>query len=445
MASLTSIAYRAQHFGMLVPAAIAQQVVRFVGGARGPRPAPEQVRILNRRIRDLFERDLANVEAGMYPKKLLFSVPVTTYARQLPSLFADFPRSMMRRRKADWRDLPDEVDVDDYPPYFRRTFHWQTDGYLSQRSAKLYDVGVEFLFAGTADVMRRQVIPPLTQLFRAEGGAKGKRVLDVACGTGRTLSLIAETHPDAKLYGLDLSPYYVQEARRTLADVSDVSLVADNAEHMPFSSELFDAVTCVYLFHELPKNARRRVMAEMYRVLRPGGVLVIEDSGQYAESSEIQVFLDRFPEDFHEPFFRDYLKDDLAPALEESGFIVEKVDPSSRESRSPHDASTYLRTASAQLLCAKRIALIVAQSPASMTAACTAAAAAVAASSGASIDRNAASAAIAAECAAGSWTRSIAASTCAATRARSSLSSCPSSHDVVAWIAARTSEYSSGK
>ncbi len=324
---VTSIAYRAQHLGMLLPAAIAQQVVRMVGGARARRPDRETVAALNQRLRTLFETDLANAKSGMYPRKLLFSVPVSTYAWQLPQLFADFPRSMWRRRQAEYRDLPDEVDVREYPPYFRRNFHWQTDGYLSRRSAKLYDVGVEFLFAGTADVMRRQVIPPITTFLRSQGGAKGKRLLDVACGTGRTLAQIHEAHPELKLYGLDLSPYYVQEARDTLAEVPDVSLVAENAEHMPFADGLFDVVTSVYLFHELPKNARRQVIREMYRVLRPGGLLVIEDSAQYAESSEIRYFLDRFPEDFHEPFFRDYLRDDLAVPLEEEGFDVLRAEP----------------------------------------------------------------------------------------------------------------------
>ncbi len=324
---VTSIAYGAQHLGMLVPAALAQRVVRFVGGATRLRADPAAQRALNRRVRRLFEKDLANVERGMYPRKLLFSVPVTTYARTFPQLVAEFPRSMWRRRNADYRDLPTDVDTREYPPYFRRTFHWQTDGYLSRRSAKLYDVGVEFLFAGTADVMRRQVIPPVTTFLREHGGAKGKRLLDVACGTGRTLAQLADTHPDLKLYGLDLSPYYVQEARETLADVPNVSLVAENAEAMPFADELFDVVTSVYLFHELPRNARRRVIAEMRRVLRPGGLLVIEDSGQYAEAEEIRPFLDRFPEDFHEPFYKDYLKDDLAVALEEGGFIVDAVEP----------------------------------------------------------------------------------------------------------------------
>jgi ubiquinone/menaquinone biosynthesis C-methylase UbiE len=175
--------------------------------------------------------------------------------------------------------------------------------------------------------MRRQVIPPVKRFLDEAGGARGARLLDVACGTGRTLGQIAEALPALKLYGIDLSPYYVQEARDTLDHVPDVSLVADNAEVMPFADELFDVVTSVYLFHELPRNARRRVLAEMFRVLRPGGLVVIEDSAQYAESQEIAFFLERFPEDFHEPFFQDYLRDDLSAALEEVGFEVESAEP----------------------------------------------------------------------------------------------------------------------
>ena len=42
-----------------------------------------------------------------------------------------------------------------YPEYFLQHFHWQTDGYLSRKSAELYDYQVEALFAGTTDAMRR--------------------------------------------------------------------------------------------------------------------------------------------------------------------------------------------------------------------------------------------------------------------------------------------------
>ncbi len=331
MASLasgvTSLAYGAQQLGMLVPATLTQRAVRLLERGDAPAPGKERLRALHGRLRELFERDLANVEAGLYPRKLLFSVPVSAYARSLPHLLAELPRVVRRRRAEGWRELPDAADPDRYPPYFRRTFHWQTDGYLSRRSAKLYDVGVEFLFAGTADVMRRQVIPPITRHLSASAAPAPRRLLDVACGTGRTLAQIGAAHPDLKLYGLDLSPFYLQEARAALEAIPDVSLVAENAEAMPFADGLFDVVTSVYLFHELPRNARRRVLREMARVLKPGGLLVIEDSAQYAEASEIAFFLDRFPEDFHEPFYRDYLKDDLRLPIEQAGLVVTDVVP----------------------------------------------------------------------------------------------------------------------
>ena len=64
----------------------------------------------------------------------------------------------------------------------------------------------------------------------------------------------------------------------------------------------------------------------MFRVLKPGGLLVIEDSAQPSEGGEVELFLDRFADDFHEPFYRDYLKDDLAEATAEVGFQVDSVE-----------------------------------------------------------------------------------------------------------------------
>ena len=134
--------------------------------------------------------------------------------------------------------------------------------------------------------------------------------------------------PGAKLYGLDLSPYYVQAARELVTDVSpDVSFVAENAENMPFRDDYFQAVTSVYLFHELPRNARRNVCREIFRVLEPGGTVVFEDSAQYAEAGEVAFFLERFSEEFHEPFHRDYLRDDMAEMLTETGFQVQSAEP----------------------------------------------------------------------------------------------------------------------
>ena len=89
----------------------------------------------------------------------------------------------------------------------------------------------------------------------------------------------------------------------------------------------FDVVTSVYLFHELPRNARRKVVAEIARVVRPGGLVVIEDSAQPSDSPGLAAVLAGFPTEFHEPFYRDYLEDDLAALLTEAGLVVDSVEP----------------------------------------------------------------------------------------------------------------------
>ena len=319
--SPSEAAYIAQQLGLVLPAALSQRIVRAVL-RRGEAPPADLQRRIERRFADLLGRDMENVRNGLYPEKLLFQFPMRDYVRRVPRLMRDFPRVLSRRQRGAYRDLPGEARQ--YPAYFRRTFHWQSDGYLSRHSAAIYDLGVEWLFGGTADVMRRQVIPPISRaLAERPEGAPAPRILDVACGTGRTLSQLHTAHPTARLYGLDLSPYYVRAARELLADVDDVSFVVENAETLPFKDGFFDVVTSTYLFHELPKNARRNALREMARVLAPGGLLVLEDSAQYADSEDISFFLERFPEDFHEPFYRDYLGDDLAEIAGSVGLTVQ--------------------------------------------------------------------------------------------------------------------------
>jgi ubiquinone/menaquinone biosynthesis C-methylase UbiE len=318
------VAYRVQHLSFLLHATVYQETARLL--ARQPRPKVSRpvLRELERRAAALADEDLQNVERGLYPRSLLFSMPLGDYARALPRLVRDMPRILERKREENYRDIPD-VPRARYPAYYRRAFHWQTDGYLSDHSASVYDLGVELLFRGTADVMRRQIIPPITEHLRRRASASAAappRLLDVACGTGSALKQIAQAHPSLSYFGIDLSPYYARRARHQLRDVAQVAIAVENAEAMPFADASFDIVTCVYLFHELPRNARRKVAGEMLRVLRPGGLLVIEDSAQLADSAAIEPALRNFPREFHEPFYDDYLEDDLAALFAAAGAVV---------------------------------------------------------------------------------------------------------------------------
>src|SRR5450432_1294534 len=324
---LARYAYRAQQAAIRLPLVAAHLGLRPFGKRRGTRPEPADMKALQRELEALLERDCKNVEHGLYPTRLLFDMPVADYLRQLPSLATEVLRSMRRSKQARVRDLPPDVDLAAYPAYFRHNFHWQTDGYLSERSAAVYDVGVEFLFLGTADVMRRQILPPVTRHLRARPKALGPaRILDVACGTGSALNQLALAHPAEKYWGLDLSPYYLHHAGRRLSHVQNLSLVTENAERMPLADASFDVVTSVFLFHELPGRARKNVLAEMRRVLKPFGLLVVEDAAQPSEAADLRVFLDNFAASMNEPFFADYLASDLSEAVGEAGFEVSAVE-----------------------------------------------------------------------------------------------------------------------
>jgi ubiquinone/menaquinone biosynthesis C-methylase UbiE len=102
------------------------------------------------------------------------------------------------------------------------------------------------------------------------------RVLDVGCGTGQFAARLLERFPRAEVWGLDLSTTMLQRAagRQDLRN-GRVRLVQGDSEHLPFTNNTFDAVTCSHSFHHYPRQDR--VLAEMHRVLRPDGRLLIID------------------------------------------------------------------------------------------------------------------------------------------------------------------------
>ena len=93
---------------------------------------------------------------------------------------------------------------------------------------------------------------------------------------------------------------------------------------MPFASASFQALTCVFLFHELPRDARQNVLNECFRLLEPGGTLVLADSIQIEDSPKFTPIMENFHKIFHEPYYRDYIVDNINLRLEESGFDVDQ-------------------------------------------------------------------------------------------------------------------------
>lgn len=101
-------------------------------------------------------------------------------------------------------------------------------------------------------------------------------VLDVATGTGRLPLALLRERFRGQIAGLDLSRGMLSQARRKLRAYDDqVTLIWEDAAHLPFDDGTFDAVTCLESLEFMSRPLE--VLSEMVRVLAPGGVLLVSN------------------------------------------------------------------------------------------------------------------------------------------------------------------------
>ena len=289
-------------------------------------------RALTQGMLKLFAEDLASVRWGAYRLPRDLSPKPGEALGRAADYFRDLPAVMGRRGAEDEGALHGvevvEADPARYPDYYLQAFHHQTGGWLTEGSAKLYDQQVEVLFTGAAAAMRRRGLGPIVQrlkALRAAGGDNRPSLLDVGCGTGAFLAEIRDNAPDAELIGLDLSPAYLTHADAAHPGAG-IDWLEGNAEAIPLPDGSVDVVTSVYLFHELPRPVRDKVMAEMVRVLRPGGLLVLVDSLQLGDTPALDPALRGFPQSFHEPYYLDWLEQNAPRMIEEAGVTLRRED-----------------------------------------------------------------------------------------------------------------------
>jgi ubiquinone/menaquinone biosynthesis C-methylase UbiE len=287
--------------------------------ARARKPVPDRQRLVAD-MGALFRRDLANVEAGVYPVPADHDGSLAQLLDRSRLFFADLPDIHRRRETNGHSEVLDETTQGKRPRYYLQNFHFQSGGWMTDDSAQRYDTQVEVLFNGTANAMRRQAIPPLHEVFKGRD-QRGLALLDVGCGTGRLLDFVKQAWPRLPTVGLDLSESYVREARRHLRRWSWLDLMVANGEAIPMPDASQDAVTSVFMFHELPPKVRRVIFAEFARVLKPGGRLVIVDSLQRGDAPDYDGMLEMFPQNFHEPYYAGYLDEDFGAIARASGLI----------------------------------------------------------------------------------------------------------------------------
>jgi ubiquinone/menaquinone biosynthesis C-methylase UbiE len=143
-----------------------------------------------------------------------------------------------------------------------------------------------------------------------------RQVLDLGCGTGSTTLLLKQTFPNAVVTGLDLSPYMlaIAEDRASRAGV-EMQWQHGMAESTQLESGSFDLITASLLFHETPPAITQAILTESYRLLSPGGAILILDGNQRTLRS-----LDWLNNIFEEPYIQTYAAGNLDAWLGKAGF-----------------------------------------------------------------------------------------------------------------------------
>ena len=286
---------------------------------RPPQSKVPGVPELLRGVAALSARDLAHIEAGLYPAPQEDESWLKRIA-DAQAFFEDVPVVARRRAEKRHQEAREVPQASKRPRYYQQNFHFQTDGWMSERSARLYDTQVEVLFSGATAAMRRMGLVPVAHWMKGRD-QRTLQAVDLATGPGNFAQALAQAYPRLPLFALDLSEAYAGHAQKRVRHARHQHGLVAKAEEMPFADASLDLASAVFLFHELPPKIRVEAAREIARVMKPGGLFVFVDSLQPGDTPAYDGLLDLFPQLFHEPYFTSYATTDLTGLFTDAGLV----------------------------------------------------------------------------------------------------------------------------
>lgn len=222
----------------------------------------------------------------------------------------------------------DENWSESAPEYASREIHIQPGGYTREALAGVfYDYGLKVFMGGAADNDR--LYKGMAMVTATPEDGQVRRILDLGTSAGAMPIALKERHPQAEVWGIDVSAPMLRYAHiRAMEAGVDVNFRQMPAEELDFPDGHFDAVLAMLLFHELPVPVARQVIAETFRVLRPGGTFtVIDFPGDRTRDVYSMFFAAMDAADNGEPYLPEFVRSNVEDLLVEAGFELRSYDP----------------------------------------------------------------------------------------------------------------------
>ena len=211
----------------------------------------------------------------------------------------------------DWEAECDRLSNPDliYPEYYScHNFHGIEGGYLTSRAALTYDPVTKHALPPNEEWNREAVI----QAIRG----KPHKIIDLGCGTGSTTMMLKQAFPESKVLGLDLSPQMLVMAKYKAQQAGlEIQWLHELAETTNFADEEFDLVTASLLVHETPTHISQAILKEGFRLLKPGGQIIILDGHQ-----KTLRHTEWLSDIFEEPYLQEYAAGSVDAWLGKAGF-----------------------------------------------------------------------------------------------------------------------------
>ncbi len=249
--------------------------------------------------------------------------------KRAASIGVQWVQEAERLRSRDWTAGFNQVNNPNlvYPDYYLRPFHAYNEGNLGWQPASEVEVAAYSVHARIWKDAGAEGDARLRQSYhdhlKGQLPSLPNDIVDLGCSVGMSTFALQKTFPNAKMTGVDLSPYFLAVAdyqTQRLHSQNPPTWVHAAAESTGLPSAAFDLVSACLMFHELPRTAAIAILQEAKRLLRPGGHLAIMDmnpkSEIYAKMPPYILTLLKSTE----PYIDDYFSFDLEGAIAQSGF-----------------------------------------------------------------------------------------------------------------------------